>query len=280
MPGGWVEHLSPCCMRIHTAADQPVPATPTFVLQVQDSDVEETLQLLSMRQLAEQGREVPCSPTAGTAGTAGTSSAAAAPAHKQEQQAALAPLAQLLEAAGREWAARAAHIRACLQEGGACDRCAAVVRVLCVAPCACLLCVDCASSQRTACPKCAQPYRMQVRWLREGSVCCGGGTCSAWRPRCPRAVLPFMCCLHVCCESLLTSCLHDQPSGLTFATHCPTNRPPTLHQRSTQPVDDPGRLADNPHPKWEVPLELIEWQPAYTQRGGLQLCREASKSLL
>lgn len=125
------------------------------------------MQLLTMRQLAEQGLEVPCSPTAGAAGPAGPHSAAnaaaPAPAHKQEQQAALAPLAQLLEAAGREWAARAAHIRECLEEGGACDRCGAVVRVLCVAPCACLLCVDCASSQRTACPKCTMHYRMQVR---------------------------------------------------------------------------------------------------------------------
>lgn len=46
-----------------------------------------------------------------------------------------------------------------------------------------------------------------------------------------------------------------------------------------QPVDDPGRLADNPQPKWEVPLELIEWQPAYAQRGGVQL-RNAGRGKL
>ncbi len=33
-----------------------------------------------------------------------------------------------------------------------------------------------------------------------------------------------------------------------------------------QAVDDPGRFAHNPRPKWEVPLELIEFQPSYTQR--------------
>ena len=33
-----------------------------------------------------------------------------------------------------------------------------------------------------------------------------------------------------------------------------------------QSVEDPGRLVHNPKPKWEVPLELIEWQPSYTQR--------------
>lgn len=130
--------------------------------QVLHSDVEETLQLLTMRQLAEQGQPVPGSPTAGAAAGAGPSRPAGS-THKQEQQAALAPLAQLLEAAGPEWAGRAAHIRACLEEGGACARCSAVVRVLCVAPCACLLCVDCASSERTACPQCGEPYRMQAR---------------------------------------------------------------------------------------------------------------------
>ena len=31
--------------------------------------------------------------------------------------------------------------------------------------------------------------------------------------------------------------------------------------------NDPTRLRDNPHPKWDVPLHLIEWQPAYAQQG-------------
>ena len=39
-----------------------------------------------------------------------------------------------------------------------------------------------------------------------------------------------------------------------------------------QAVDDPDRLADNPHPKWAVPHELIEWQPAYAQQGAITAC--------
>ena len=35
-----------------------------------------------------------------------------------------------------------------------------------------------------------------------------------------------------------------------------------------QPVDDPARKKDNPNPKWPVPVELIEWQSAYAQKGG------------
>lgn len=33
-----------------------------------------------------------------------------------------------------------------------------------------------------------------------------------------------------------------------------------------QSVEDPERLVNNPHPKWEVPIEVIEWQPSYTQQ--------------
>ena len=32
-----------------------------------------------------------------------------------------------------------------------------------------------------------------------------------------------------------------------------------------QEVTDPARRAVNPKPKWAVPIELIEWQAAYTQ---------------
>lgn len=32
-------------------------------------------------------------------------------------------------------------------------------------------------------------------------------------------------------------------------------------------MDDPERATTNPHPKWEVPIELIEWQPSYVQKG-------------
>lgn len=34
-----------------------------------------------------------------------------------------------------------------------------------------------------------------------------------------------------------------------------------------QAAADPARRADNPKPKWAVPQQLIEFQPAYTQRG-------------
>ena len=34
-----------------------------------------------------------------------------------------------------------------------------------------------------------------------------------------------------------------------------------------QSVEDPARREVNPNPKWEVPIELIEWQCSYTQRG-------------
>ncbi len=32
-----------------------------------------------------------------------------------------------------------------------------------------------------------------------------------------------------------------------------------------QSVEDPDRRANNPNPKWEVPIDVIEWQPSYTQ---------------
>lgn len=36
-----------------------------------------------------------------------------------------------------------------------------------------------------------------------------------------------------------------------------------------QPTTAPERFKDNPNPKWEVPQELIEWQPAYHQKGAI-----------
>ena len=38
---------------------------------------------------------------------------------------------------------------------------------------------------------------------------------------------------------------------------------------ATQPADDPARRAHNDRPKWAVPVELIEWQPAYAGRGAV-----------
>ena len=51
-------------------------------------------------------------------------------------------------------------------------------------------------------------------------------------------------------------------------THCPQCR----HPYTMQSVNDPARRRDaqgglNPNPKWAVPKELIEWQPAYVQLG-------------
>eukprot|EP00798_Chlamydomonas_sp_ICE-L_P002827 gene2827-4976_t len=39
---------------------------------------------------------------------------------------------------------------------------------------------------------------------------------------------------------------------------------PTLQSQAT---DDPARKEVNPEPKWDVPIELIEWQPVYHQDG-------------
>ncbi len=33
-----------------------------------------------------------------------------------------------------------------------------------------------------------------------------------------------------------------------------------------QSVQDPARCQTNPNPKWEVPYEVIEYQPAYAQK--------------
>ena len=33
-----------------------------------------------------------------------------------------------------------------------------------------------------------------------------------------------------------------------------------------QAVDDPARIPVNTNPKWPVPIEVIEWQPVYTQK--------------
>lgn len=38
-----------------------------------------------------------------------------------------------------------------------------------------------------------------------------------------------------------------------------------------QSINDPDRQLVNPNPKWPVPIELIEWQPAYTQKGAVGL---------
>ncbi len=45
-------------------------------------------------------------------------------------------------------------------------------------------------------------------------------------------------------------------------TECPVCAEPYLMQA----VDHPERARYNRSPKWEVPLELIEWQPSFTQQ--------------
>ena len=39
-----------------------------------------------------------------------------------------------------------------------------------------------------------------------------------------------------------------------------------------QSVEDHERRKNNPHPKWEVPIEVIEWQPSYTQQVCSTIC--------
>lgn len=38
-----------------------------------------------------------------------------------------------------------------------------------------------------------------------------------------------------------------------------------------QSISDPERRATNPNPKWPVPIEVIEWQPSYVQKGAVGL---------
>lgn len=85
------------------------------------------------------------------------------------------------------------------RHGGQCLQCGAIARLLAVAPCAHLFCLDCISTDRLACPSCRKPYTMQ------------------W-------------------------------------------------------VSDPARLENNPNPKWDVPMDVIEWQCSYTQK----VCRSQS----
>lgn len=128
------------------------PPHPTHSAQVVDSDVEEQLQLLTTRHLASER-----------------------PLSAQHPGGLLAPLPELLAVADEAWRHRAAHLRACLEEGGACDCCVAGVRVLCITPdCAHLLCVDCVSKDRTKCVHCSTPYVMQAGGGGNGG---GGGSC-------------------------------------------------------------------------------------------------------
>ncbi|CAL8471722.1 g11264 [Coccomyxa elongata] len=66
---------------------------------------------------------------------------------------------------------------------------------------------------------------------------------------------------------LVTPCAHlvCVDCAAPHRTECPVCKEPYRMQS----VEDPERLVNNPHPKWEVPIEVIEWQPSYTQQGAL-----------
>lgn len=49
---------------------------------------------------------------------------------------------------------------------------------------------------------------------------------------------------------------------------CPSCRKPYVMQSTSEPA----RLENNPNPKWDVPMEVIEWQPAYTQKVSHCIC--------
>lgn len=130
-------------------------------LQVLEQDVVETMQLLTRRHINMQQ----LAPDPAAAGPSRQQPLVQLCHAAEEEEGKPPPLQQLLDEAGPEWSRRARHIRACLEEGGACDLCSSVVRVLCVTPCACLLCVTCASLDRERCPQCWQEYYMQARVL-------------------------------------------------------------------------------------------------------------------
>ena len=58
------------------------------------------------------------------------------------------------------------------------------------------------------------------------------------------------------------TCVTCTATSRTSCSHCSATY--VMHR-----MDDPTRLSDNPHPKWDVPLHLIEWQPAYAQEGAI-----------
>mmetsp|Transcript_17744 Transcript_17744/g.45445 ORF Transcript_17744/g.45445 Transcript_17744/m.45445 type:complete len:1390 (-) Transcript_17744:249-4418(-) len=64
-----------------------------------------------------------------------------------------------------------------------------------------------------------------------------------------------------CGHALCVDCLQRTPD------RCPIER--CAQPYKMQAVDDPARLENNSNPKWPVPCEVIEWQPAYAQRGAV-----------
>ncbi|KAI8470158.1 MAG: SNF2 family N-terminal domain-containing protein [Monoraphidium minutum] len=68
-------------------------------------------------------------------------------------------------------------------------------------------------------------------------------------------------------QPMVTPCAHVAclDCASLRRTRCPL--PGCGAAYTLQAVDDPARREHNPNPKWPVPLELIEWQPVYHQRG-------------
>ena len=77
---------------------------------------------------------------------------------------------------------------------------------------------------------------------------------------CDRCSLPCRLPLATPCACLL--CVECAAPSRERCAACGTNY-------EMQSVSDPARNLTNPNPKWPVPIEVIEWQPSYAQRGAL-----------
>ncbi len=89
------------------------------------------------------------------------------------------------------------------------------------------------------------PMRRIEEALRYGGIC---DTCNVFF-----RILFVTPCACLCCVTCTSA-------SRKACCHCDTEY--VMHSKN-----DPTRLRDNPHPKWDVPLHLIEWQPAYAQQG-------------
>ncbi|KAL4545149.1 hypothetical protein Ndes2526B_g02263 [Nannochloris sp. 'desiccata'] len=96
------------------------------------------------------------------------------------------------------------------------------------------------------------PLRTQEEGLMHGGVC---KSCENY-VRAP-ILTPCACllCVH-CAEKQRTQCPHCSTPYLMQSVHDPARK-----------RDAKGEL--NPNPKWDVPFELIEWQPAFAQLGAI-----------
>eukprot|EP00879_Flechtneria_rotunda_P005819 GHRR01006123.1.p1 GENE.GHRR01006123.1~~GHRR01006123.1.p1 ORF type:complete len:1000 (+),score=452.54 GHRR01006123.1:320-3001(+) len=64
---------------------------------------------------------------------------------------------------------------------------------------------------------------------------------------------------------MITPCAHLMCTDCTATSR--TGCPVCGLAYTMQARDDPARYGNNPNPKWEVPLDVIEWQPVYHQEG-------------